>query len=149
MTTGKLASNRFSDGKLKTTPNPAFVNHSSNHGILMGTLEKARGSSQSTSFIPTYSGMLIWHALLAFFNRSKPFVQACVRTSFTMDFFRECNRTHLDANTATKALVEAKLPHLFQSNILCAGTDIGRQGSCTGDSGGPLMAQNRELKKCN
>jgi len=31
------------------------------------------------------------------------------------------------------------LPQLFQSHILCAGTPIINQGSCYGDSGGPLM----------
>ncbi len=34
-----------------------------------------------------------------------------------------------------------KLPQLFQSHILCAGATVGSQGSCRGDSGGPLMYQ--------
>jgi secreted trypsin-like serine protease len=38
-----------------------------------------------------------------------------------------------------KATIEEKLPQLFRDDILCAGSHIGGQGSCLGDSGGPLM----------
>jgi len=31
------------------------------------------------------------------------------------------------------------LPQLFQNHIICAGHTIGNQGSCKGDSGGPIM----------
>jgi len=40
--------------------------------------------------------------------------------------------------------VREKLPQLFQGHILCAGTDVGGQGSCKGDSGGPLMYYQRK-----
>lgn len=32
---------------------------------------------------------------------------------------------------------------------MCAGTDVAMQGSCSGDSGGPLMIKNRIEHKCN
>ena len=35
------------------------------------------------------------------------------------------------------------MPNLFQNNLLCAGIEIGTQGSCHGDSGGPLMIKDR------
>ena len=35
--------------------------------------------------------------------------------------------------------VEEYLPKLFQPYIMCAGNQATKQGSCSGDSGGPLM----------
>jgi secreted trypsin-like serine protease len=37
-----------------------------------------------------------------------------------------------------------KLPQLFQNHTLCAGSDLVIQGSCNGDSGGPLMYYQRK-----
>ena len=38
--------------------------------------------------------------------------------------------------------VKEYLPKLFQPYILCAGNIATKQGSCSGDSGGPLMIFN-------
>jgi len=39
-------------------------------------------------------------------------------------------------------LVEQYLPDLFKPILLCAGYESADQGSCEGDSGGPLMVFN-------
>lgn len=62
-------------------------------------------------------------------------------------FFRYCNTTHV-GTVSTKDKIKTNLPNLFQSHILCAGSDVPNQGSCEGDSGGPLMIKNRELSQC-
>lgn len=35
--------------------------------------------------------------------------------------------------------IQRQLPDLFPNHLLCAGDVIGTQGSCHGDSGGPLL----------
>ncbi len=50
--------------------------------------------------------------------------------------------------TSTKDLIQTAVPKLFQSSILCAGNDVGIDGSCKGDSGGPLMTKNRRKNQC-
>jgi secreted trypsin-like serine protease len=42
------------------------------------------------------------------------------------------------------ATIQKKLPDLFPSHVLCAGVEFGTQGSCKGDSGGPLLLHNWE-----
>ncbi len=51
--------------------------------------------------------------------------------------------------TSTKDSIQTAVPKLFQSNIFCAGNDVGAEGSCKGDSGGPLMTKNRRQNQCN
>lgn len=61
---------------------------------------------------------------------------------------RICNETYSKTTSTTEELISRILPNLLQSHILCAGTDIGKQGSCLGDSGGPLMIFNRTTRIC-
>ena len=68
--------------------------------------------------------------------------------STLINYFRICNETYSKTTSTTEELIHNTLPNLFQSHILCAGTDIGKQGSCFGDSGGPLMIFNRTARIC-
>ena len=45
------------------------------------------------------------------------------------------------------SVVQKILPSLFQDDLLCAGVFEGNQGSCKGDSGGPIMTKNLSSKK--
>ena len=58
--------------------------------------------------------------------------------------FSYCNRTHILSPLSTKEKIGTTLPQLFQNHIFCAGATTGNQGSCKGDSGGPLMYQDSE-----
>ena len=63
-------------------------------------------------------------------------------------FFSYCNTTHENVIGSTKRIVQIYLPELFQPNLLCAGYESSEQGSCKGDSGGPLMFYKTGTFKC-
>ena len=59
-------------------------------------------------------------------------------------FFSYCNETHASVGQLMQRTVKVYLPILFQPYILCAGNQATNQGSCSGDSGGPLMIFNTD-----
>ena len=62
-----------------------------------------------------------------------------------MYIFSYCNTTHEKTSGKIAVAVGKFLPQLFQPNLLCAGYESAEQGSCEGDSGGPLMVFNTKL----
>ena len=55
-----------------------------------------------------------------------------------------CNETHASVGQLMQRTVKVYLPELFQPYIMCAGNQATNQGSCSGDSGGPLMIFNTD-----
>ena len=71
-----------------------------------------------------------------------PTSQVLKRVTQTIYPEEYCNDTH-SRKGAVAEQVQKVVPDLFQSHVLCAGYDIGNQGPCRGDSGGPLQFHDR------
>jgi secreted trypsin-like serine protease len=53
----------------------------------------------------------------------------------------------MKASATLEKTIQEVIPKLYQNQILCAGVSVGNQGSCKGDSGGPLMFKDDESGK--
>ena len=62
-------------------------------------------------------------------------------------FFSYCNLTHSEASVSRSNIIRQLLPNLFQDDLLCAGSRVGNQGPCKGDSGAPIMIQDLVSQK--
>ena len=72
-------------------------------------------------------------------------------TKFFVNFHRyhssECNSSYIET-TSTRESIRKLLTKGFTDGVMCAGSDLGMEGSCKGDSGGPLMTFDRRLQQC-
>ena len=82
---------------------------------------------------------------VTFLTNCVKYLYACFKRRLFFVFFRDCNTAYTPSGFSQKQnLIREKLPQLFKDEVLCAGTDVGGQGSCRGDSGGPLMRYDRK-----
>ena len=53
--------------------------------------------------------------------------------------FRYCDRIYTNiANVHLRIVVKSYMPKLFNPSVLCARSELSKQGTCQGDSGSPL-----------
>jgi secreted trypsin-like serine protease len=57
-----------------------------------------------------------------------------------------CNSTYSRPSGLKQKIIDESLPQRIQDHLICAGALVGQQGSCEGDSGGPLMYFDFESK---
>ena len=80
-------------------------------------------------------------------NITSLFHYQCVIAPILCCNFSYCNLTHTKTSVFKESVVQKTLPNLFQDDLLCAGDIVGSQGSCKGDSGGPILISNLFNKK--
>ena len=80
-------------------------------------------------------------------NITSLFNYQCVIAPILCCNFSYCNLTHTKTSVFKESVVQKTLPNLFQDDLLCAGDIVGSQGSCKGDSGGPILTSNLFSKK--
>ena len=62
-------------------------------------------------------------------------------------YFSVCNEHYQLFTKNNKDSIKRLLPNDLQNNLLCATSTVNNQGSCKGDSGGPLMIFNWKTRR--
>ena len=59
---------------------------------------------------------------------------------YSFKYYSVCHETYKVFTHSKKNAIQKLLPNDLQNNLLCAASTVADQGSCKGDSGGPLMS---------